>query len=307
MRKKAVKKIDPIQKMANNSMHKVILEADIQFLKMIMKYKKINLIQNEGLDGLIEKVNEFISISQNEAIYLDHYIGIEVLKNLCLTLKKLWYKNIDFAIQLRSMNTGQYTYGTRGNNSDLDNFKDFELEIFIASQLANNCDVTLPTDTEGEDVICEGIYIQCKHPVTLSSSKYDNFGRDFNSRLKSYSKANGEDQFGILAIGIDDLLLLGNNDEIIKEPNLYIQKIKEYDAEFAKFVHEKAQYHKHIVGVITVNTLFYGLTNGNQKIQKTVNSVLFVHKSKKVHEDQMRKIYKTLAQFNPQPHIIEFN
>jgi hypothetical protein len=171
------------------------IKSDLTFLKYAINKNQVQLIANTGLQKIIDDCELYLSLQQ---VTQEQIKPITVLFTLVNSLRKLWLSDIDFTIQLRAMNTGQYEYGNTDPNFQ-HFFKDFEFEIFSASQLIKNqIQINLPQNTEGEDLQFGNIDIQCKHPNTLN--QVENNIRDFTTRL------NQSNRYGVFGLAVDDCL-----------------------------------------------------------------------------------------------------
>ncbi|MEZ4921214.1 MAG: hypothetical protein R2792_19085 [Saprospiraceae bacterium] len=147
------------------------IEADIDFLIYQIRKRQVKLIANLGLQKLIDDCRNYLALAPGAPIYNTTLQPLLVLYSLSDTLRMLWMKRLDFTVQLRAMNTGDFAYGVTSTGNSI-NFKDFELELFSAAYLNEyGVNATLPQHTSGNDLFYKDIEIQCKHPEALTVIK----------------------------------------------------------------------------------------------------------------------------------------
>jgi hypothetical protein len=110
------------------------IQADIDFLDYQINKRQVQLVPGTGLQKLIDECQHYLALQPNDQVYNTTLKPLLVLYSFTDTLRMLWMKRIDFAIQLRAMNTGDTSYGTPSTGRDI-NFKDFELELFTTAYL----------------------------------------------------------------------------------------------------------------------------------------------------------------------------
>jgi hypothetical protein len=89
------------------------IKSDLTFLKYAINKNQVQLIANTGLQKIIDDCELYLSLQQ---VTQEQIKPITVLFTLVNSLRKLWLSDIDFTIQLRAMNTGQYEYGNTDPN-----------------------------------------------------------------------------------------------------------------------------------------------------------------------------------------------
>lgn len=278
----------------------VIIQADIDFLKYQISKRGVILIPGTGLQKLIDECQAYIVLPQNEEIYNTTVKPLLVLYSLSDTLRMLWLKRKDFAIQLSAMNTGTYEYGviTEGEN----NFKDFELELFSVAYL-NQYGITadLPQHTEGNDIIYKDIEIQCKHPEVFTRNKIDHFLRDFQSSLQVNQK------YGVLGIGLDDYLAFTDSPFPVDYEGFeraYHSSLQTQDNLMRQVFDSTLPHCPRVLGVYTVNTRFSFNSQTGLSLLKTTNSVFCLRpNARTVQEETHIQAYEILSVFNQKPSI----
>lgn len=270
------------------------IRGDLAFLKYAIKKNQVQLRPNTGLQKLIEDCEHYLSIQE---VRQEEIKPITVLYTLINSLKKLWVSDVDFTIQLRAMNTGEYEYG----NPDpaLQHFfKDFEFEIFSASQLIKNqIDIDLPQHTVGEDLQFGDIDIQCKHPNTLN--QIENNIRDFTSRL------NQSNRYGVFGLAVDDCLnyaerLIFANDLDFEN---YLQlKLTASEPILENIFSTSLARATRILGLYTTSTYFILINEKGLRLVRTTNSVFCFRPDRREISDSLYKqAYKVLTTFNNHP------
>lgn len=270
------------------------IRGDLAFLKYAIKKNQVQLRPNTGLQKLIEDCEHYLSIQE---VRQEEIKPITVLYTLINSLKKLWVSDVDFTIQLRAMNTGEYEYG----NPDpaLQHFfKDFEFEIFSASQLIKNqIDIDLPQHTVGEDLQFGDIDIQCKHPNTLN--QIENNVRDFTSRL------NQSNRYGVFGLAVDDCLnyaerLIFANDLDFEN---YLQlKLTASEPILENIFSTSLARATRILGLYTTSTYFILINEKGLRLVRTTNSVFCFRPDRREISDSLYKqAYKVLTTFNNHP------
>ena len=276
----------------------VLINADIDFLKYQISRRRVTLITNTGLQKLIDECAAYIALLANSEIYNTTIKPLLVLYSLSDTLRILWLKKKDFGIQLSAMNSGTYEYGvmTPGQN----NFKDFEFEIFSAAYLNQfGVSVDLHQNTVGNDIIYNGIEIQCKHPEVFTRDKIDRFLRDFQSSLQTNQK------YGVLGLGLDDYLAFTDNSFPIDFEGFeraYRTTLINQDAVMKQVTDSTLPHCPRVLGVYLVNTHFTYNTEMGLSLMKTTNSVFCLRpNARPVTEEIQRQAYEILSVFNEKP------
>jgi len=270
------------------------IKGDLAFLKYAIKKNQVQLRPDTGLQKLIDDCEHYFAIQE---VRQEEIKPLTVLFTLVNSLKKLWLSDIDFTIQLRAMNTGEYEYGNPDPNLQ-HFFKDFEFEIFSASQLIKNqINIDLPQHTAGEDLQFGDIDIQCKHPNTVNQIE-DNI-TDFTTRL------NQNNRYGVFGLAVDDCLSYAD------------RLIFQDDADFEQYLQAKLTASKpilegifttalsratRILGLYTTSTYFVLIDNKGLKLVRTTNSVFCFRPDRREISDNMYKqAYKIVTTFNPHP------
>lgn len=270
------------------------IKGDLTFLKYAIKKNQVQLIANTGLQKLIEDCELYLGLQQ---VTQEQIKPVTVLFTLVNSLRKLWLSDIDFTIQLRAMNTGQYEYGNADPNLQ-HFFKDFEFEIFSASQLIKNqIQIDLPQHTAGEDLQFGDIDIQCKHPNTLN--QVESNIRDFTTRL------NQSNRYGVFGLAVDDclnfaerLIFTDNNDF-----ETYLQnKLNASEPILEGIFRNNLARATRILGLYTTSTYFVLIDGNGLKLVRTTNSVFCFRPDRREISDAFYKqAYKVISTFNPHP------
>jgi hypothetical protein len=270
------------------------IKGDLTFLKYAIEKNQVQLIANTGLQKLIDDCELYLGLQQ---VTQEQIKPVTVLFTLVNSLRKLWLSDIDFTIQLRAMNTGQYEYGNADPNLQ-HFFKDFEFEIFSASQLIKNqIQIDLPQHTAGEDLQFGDIDIQCIHPNTLN--QVESNIRDFTTRL------NQSNRYGVFGLAVDDclnfaerLIFTDNNDF-----ETYLQnKLNESEPILEGIFRNNLARATRILGLYTTSTYFVLIDGNGLKLVRTTNSVFCFRPDRREISDALYKqAYKVISTFNPHP------
>jgi hypothetical protein len=280
----------------------VLIKADIDFLKLQIDLNSLTLIANTGIQKLIDDCESYVVLDNETDFGYERLKPLLVLYSFTDSLKVLWMKGVSFGVQLSSMNSGDFEYGKLGVTGS-NNFKDFELEIFTASQLnLYGVTATLPQHTAGNDIFYKNIELQCKHPDTLTRVKLDGYLRDFQSSL------NTNQNFGVLCIGSDDFLGFTETDFPEDDKNFvtaYMATIQKHDVIFTEIFDDTLKYCPRVLGVIIVNTHFTFSPKFGPILNKRVNSVFCIRPNAKTKptEEIYRQAYEVLTVFNSKPSI----
>lgn len=278
-----------------------MVEADRDFLLMLLGFNKVHLISDQGLFLLLEKIQDYLDLTSDEEITLPIIKPVLILSTLTDTLRELWNSGVNIENQLKAMNTGEFDFGHSSPPNE-HYFKDFEFELFTASMLCKaGLSPSLPQVLSGNDVICDGIEIQCKHPNKLNRNKVDKILKKFNSDLIQKVK------YGIFGIGLDSVFTTNedystmNESELIQSHQL---KLLEEDRILMNCFDDTLPYVPRILGVYTISTHFSLTKITGLSLLKTSNSVFCMRKDyKRITEDIVRKVYKILSVFNNKPYI----
>lgn len=277
------------------------IEADIDFLKYQIKKRQVTLIANSGLQKLIDDCNSYLALAAGDPIYNTTLQPLLVMYSLSDTLRMLWMKRVDFEVQLRAMNTGDFAYGVTSVGNSI-NFKDFELEIFSAAYLNEyGVKATLPQHTNGNDLFYKDIEIQCKHPEVLTRQKIDGFLRDFQISLQDSQK------YGVFGIGIDDYLQFNETTfpfDFDAYFQAYSQKLREIDVELKLIFDDTMRFCPRVLGVYLINTHFTYNDRMGISLTKTTNSTFCIRpNAREVPEEIHIQAYEVISVFNTKPSI----
>jgi len=283
----------------------VLVKADIDFIKYMVNLKKVKLIPGSGIAKVIEGVDHYLSLSPTDQITINDLKPLVNSYSISDSLRRLWIYEKEFGIQFKAMAKGDTEHGTVSQN--MEHFlKDFELELFSASQLVySNVDVNLPQTTQGDDIEYGDILIQCKHPDSITYKKIESILRDFQTRLLNGNK------YGILGVGVEDFLNY-------KEPEHPLESeifLKQYQAKLQQSEHilmnafnPSLPNFPRILGVFFVNTHYTHTESGGLQLIKTTNSVYCIRPNArtKIPENIARKAYQAVCAFNDKPFILNF-
>lgn len=277
------------------------IQADIDFLQYQIRKRQVQLIVGTGLQKLIDDSEQYLDLKENDPVYNTTLKPLLILYNLTDTLRMLWMKRIDFTIQLRSMNTGDTSYGVPSSGKEI-NFKDFELELFSAAYLNEyGVKAVLPQHTTGNDVFYRDIEIQCKHPEVLTRHKIDGFLRDFQTSLQ------GSQKYGVFGIGVDDYVQFTDNSfpfDFDSYMKAYFEKLREIDKELSFIFDDTLKYCPRVLGVYLVNTHFTYNAQMGLALSKTTNATFCIRpKAKEVPEEIHIQAYEIISIFNTKPAI----
>lgn len=279
----------------------VLINADIDFLKFLIDKNQVTLIENTGLQKLIDDCISYLELDSETEFGFDTLKPLMVLHSLSDSLRILWMKRKEFKTQLGAMNSGDFSYGIPSEDGQI-YFKDFELEIFTAAYLNEyNVDIELPQHTEGNDLFYKDIEIQCKHPLTFNRNKIDGFLRTFQTSLQNSQK------YGIFGIGVDDFLGFTESDFPFDDENIlnaYRGKLYESEAVLKEVFDDTLQYCPRVLGVYLINTHFMHSQNLGPTLTKMTNSVFCLRpNAREVSEEIHRQAYEILTVFNPKPAV----
>lgn len=279
----------------------VLINADIDFLKYLIEKNQVTLINNTGLQKLIDDCKNYIELDPETKFRFDTLKPLLVLYSLTDSLRILWMKRKEFKTQLKAMNSGDYSYGVP-SKSDQIYFKDFELEIFTTAYLNEfNVDTELPQHTEGNDLFYKEIEIQCKHPLTFSRGKIDRYLREFQTSLQNSQK------YGVFGIGVDDFLGFTEVDSPFDDENIvanYRKKLYESDATLKEVFDDTLKYCPRVLGVYLINTHFMHSEKLGPTLIKMTNSVFCLRpNAREVSEEIHRQAYEILTVFNSKPAV----
>ncbi|MBI3786701.1 MAG: dihydrofolate reductase [Ignavibacteriales bacterium] len=274
--------------------------------------EKHQVIPNEGY-GLQYMVKETEAVLKqekkdvetndfkNEAI--KSIKGLQALIALTESLMILDRKGIDYHSQLVNCRTGNIDYGQRAQQQKDIYYKDFELEIFIAAQLAANTDlnIRLPQDQGPFDILLgKDVAIQVYHPSNIDNT-FDKLGK-FGKRL---IKSN---LTGIFAVGHEDAFDYGNRLQFQDEADFsnYFHSIAEKVEEFGARIIPSFQKSANVVGFIGTTTLYAMVgsdSSAGMNIRRFSSSFI-------VEDCMSAEIYhtvqKALTVFNPKLRHIKF-
>ena len=278
------------------------IRADISFLKyQLSKNCRTTLIAGTGIAKLIEDCENYFV---DPVKYHKDIKAIHILYTLVGSLKLLWFRDIDFCQQLNSLNTGDYEYGKVSPEKEFF-YKDFEFEIFTTAILARSgLNPSLPNHTVGNDIFCNDIEIQCKHPDIFSTNGIDQKIRNFNNSL-----INNE-TYGIFAIAVEDSFeysTLQTSDTPLNFEIFLDQKRKHCDKILKEILEKSLVRAPKILGVL-VSASYYKInqtTTSNFHFVRDTNSIFCFRPDRREIKDEMyKKAYKILYSFNPSPTML---
>jgi len=277
------------------------LFAELALLEYQAQRCKVELVPGQGIRKVIDNAKKFLT-GQDQS--KENLKAVHAAITLSSSLRLLWFRGIDFTQQLISMNTGDYLYGEKSSDKEIF-YKDFEYELFTASMIAeSDLRTILPRVLDGNDVICDNVEIQCKHPDTIGKN-IQKFARKLSSRCRK----NGS--IGVLALAIEDAMDFYHETTAEDEWRQWIQrKLNEGEELFDKIIPEALQYSPKVFGVIITSTYFKDLhgQHFNLQLMRMTNSV-FCHRPEdaSVSDDQYAKLLRLLSVFNPAPNFIKFS
>ena len=286
------------------SYNPVLIQADLQFIKLMIAKYNVRLIAGTGLHRMISGCEEYLALMEDEEICNSHLKPLINSYSLSDSLRILWMKKKEFGIQLKSMISGDFEYGKISDKGE-HYYKDFELEIFTAAHLAKEgVNIELPQCTDGHDVLYEKVQIQCKHPDSLSRNKLDKYLRNFDIDL-------GKRQtYGVFCIGVEDFLEFEetvNPLDTENFQNMYVARLKEIDMHLHDLFDSTLPFCPRVLGVVLINTHYTYTISGGLQLYKTTNSVYCIRPNTnkiKVPDDIMRRAYEIVYCFNEKPFIL---
>ncbi len=278
------------------------IRADISFLKyQLDRNCKTTLIAGTGISRLIEDCETYLS---DRNIHLDKVRAIHILYTLVRSVKLLWFNDIEFCQQFNSLNSGDYEYGKMSPDGERF-YKDFEFEIFAAAMLTRSgLKPILPDHTSGNDIICNDIEIQCKHPNVFSQNNIDKYIQKFHPSLK----ANG--RYGIFAVAVEDSFDFAKLQSATSGTDFerYLEQKRKDGEQILKDVFEKSLVSKgRILGVFLFASYYkINLTSVSDfHFVRDTNSIFcFRPDRKEIKDDIYKKAYKILNAFNPSPSML---
>ena len=280
------------------------IRADISFLKyQIDRNCKTTLIRGTGISKLIEDCEAYLSDAN---ISLGRIKAVHILSTLVSSIRLLWFRDIAFCQQFNSLNSGDYEYGKVNLNEEIF-YKDLEFEIFVAAMLARSgLTPNLPNHTTGNDVFCETIEIQCKHPNVFSENNIDKYVRKFHSSLIKNKT------YGVLAVAVEDSF---DYAKLTAQPSAtdfqkFLEQKRKDGDQILKAVFEKCLVDKaRILGVITTAS-YYEInqsTTSDFRFVRDSNSIFCFRPDRKEIKDEIYKnVFKLLYAFNPSPSMLTF-
>lgn len=284
--------------------NQILVEADRDFIQLQIELNDIELIKDSGLHSLLSQVQRYLDLPDYTEISIEIIKPVMVLNILSDILRELWVNNITFQNQLKAMNSGEFQYG-RPSPTGKNNYKDFEFELFSASMLIKNkLNTLLPQKTDGNDIICEEIEIQCKHPNTISRNKVDKYLRAFQSSLHKNKL------YGIFGIGLDDYIGFTEKYESINDEEFVVKRQKQLldvDKLLIQIFDDTLLYTPRILGIYLVNTHFIFTKQTGLSLVKTANSVYCLREGHSIAKEILKNGYKILMTFNEKPSIRKFH
>jgi len=269
------------------------VEADIAFLEYQCKKNQVALTTGTGIAKLIADCRG--SISPN-ATSVDA-TALSVLFSVTDSLKALWVGNAVFTNQLRAMNTGNFAYGNP--DAPLDhNFKDFEFEIFSASQLLKSgIEAGLPQHTTGEDLEVGDLLVQCKHPST--TLQVDTLIRAFTNRLYN------EGKYGVFGMAVEDCLGYPSAKEFESEQeynDFMLNHNAKVEQELNELYQRRVASSTSVLGLYTTASFFKKIKGHGARMVRMSNSVFCFRTDRKEIPDALYKqAYRLVSSFNPSP------
>jgi len=239
---------------------------------------KANLVAGEGLDSALseaEAIADAVSAGRKgtQQAFLESARAASVVWGLSETLRPCLAHGLDLNEHLRTMTTGSVDYGVAAapNQSNRIYFKDFELELFAASQCINKgAKVSLnpvKNDPSG-DLFIQTLRAEVKHPN--STKQLEKLLRKFNGALR----ANG--LYGVFLVGLEDVFQLEPN-MVFKDENEWkmwldskAQEVEVFGKTFLRFA---AKMERLLVTVQTW-TIWYQAA-GAVNLRRQGNSLLF--------------------------------
>jgi len=183
------------------------LKTRVDEIRQLLTTARANLVPGEGLECALaeaEAVADGVkSIRQgSEQDYINSARAVTAVWSFSETLRPCVARGLTLDEHLRTITTGSLDYGNTSEtvgNSHL--FKDFELELFIASRciVAGLPHVALNpvmNDPSG-DLFVESLRAEMKHPDSVG--RLENLLRKFNTALYH----NG--MYGVFVVGLEDL------------------------------------------------------------------------------------------------------
>lgn len=276
------------------------VKDEVAFLESQVHLHNISLRSTEGLGLLIDRSNAYVS---NTARTNENLRATHTLLALCGLLRELERRSIDFSTPFSKMIYGDYDFGLPSLQNG--SYKDFELELFIAAKCAaGELTTEIPVDDDNNDVICEGLEIQCNHPNGLTNLK---------EKVKKFEKRlNKSGSFGVLAIGLEDAF---NYDTTISTAETSYQawlngRRKKIEEDVGWVMNHALPNKHHVIGVITSVTFYLNKTGtmNDVRLSREGNGVLCTRPYRAdIVEDHYNRVRKVLARFNPNPAVLVFD
>jgi len=181
---------------------------------MLEKHKpKIKLKSGQGLEKSLaeaEAIADAVSKGEKgtDQAFVESAKAASVVWNLLETLQPCLEHGLDLNEHLKQMTTGSVDYGTPAGEGGLKPifFKDFEMELFAASQcIKRKMTVKLnavANDPRG-DLLIEPLRLEVKHPDT--PNQLEKLIRKFNGNLRK------EGRYGVFVTGLEDAFNLEPN------------------------------------------------------------------------------------------------
>jgi hypothetical protein len=183
------------------------LKTRIVEIRQLLATARAKLVRGEGLERALaeaEAVADGVKSIRggSEQDYINSARAVTAVWNFSETLRPCIARGLNLDEHLRTITTGSLDYGrTSGTTGNSHLFKDFELELFIASRcivagLPNVALNPVMNDPSG-DLFVESLRAEMKHPDSVG--RMENLLRKFNAALYH----NG--MYGVFVVGLEDL------------------------------------------------------------------------------------------------------
>jgi uncharacterized protein (DUF1330 family) len=286
------------------------LQERLDYLKNVLREHRITPEKGYGLQYMIEETEAVLRQEKKDLRQVDlmhetikSIKGLQSLLILTESLKTLDKRQINYHSQLMNCRTGNIDYGEREQKQKDIYYKDFELEIFIAAQLADKTDlkVILPQDQGPFDIIVESDFaIQVKHPSNIENA-FDRLGKFQRDLAQSDLK-------GIFAVGHEDAFNYGDRIQFPDEGDFdeYFHTIAIQIDKFGMSVLARFEKLENIVGFIATTTMFVliGLdSSAGMNLRRFSNSFVIENR---VAGERYSQVTKALSVFNRKLRHITF-
>ncbi len=287
------------------------LPQRLDYLKRVLREHKITPEKGYGLQYMIEETEAVLNQVKKDVREADlnreivnSIKGIQSLWTLTESLMLLDKKRVNYHSQLTNCKAGKIDYGEQATKQKDIYYKDFELEIFLAGQLANNTElkVELPQDQGPFDIVVESnVAIQVKHPSNIDNA-FERLGKFDADLAHSHCK-------GIFAVGHEDAFHYGDriqfSDE--KEFDEYFHAIAAQIEQFGMQVLPRFAKHENLAGFVGTTTLYVLIGSDHSagmNLRRFSNSFVIENR---VQEKTYFQILDAAKVFNPKPRHITFD